>query len=187
MKVVVFDLDDTLVETRSWFHEFLTVLGYPIPQTDSYHLEKHGIPEHVIQFALNEASFMLHAKPVPFIPTMLRFLRAAGYGVAFCTHRGYHHNAKQYTFDWFQNNHLRGYNDVHIIDALEYPCKLEYLDQIYEDYVLVDDHPKNLASKKGRVVVYDRPWNKERTAIRIQDLRQLPKALEYAWKSYQLS
>lgn len=182
MKVVVFDLDDTLVETRSWFNDFITMLGYPIPKTDSYHLDKHGIPEHVIQFALNEGAFMAHAKPVPFLQSTLSYLKAAGIQIAFCTHRGYHHKAADYTEAWFHINHLLGYMDnIHIIDALEYPCKLEYLDQHFDDYVLVDDHPKNTNSKRGKVIVYDRPWNQNILARRITDLRQLPKALEYAW------
>ena len=183
MKVVVFDLDDTLVETRQWFHGFLTILGYPIPNTDSYKLEEHGIPEHVIQFALSEASFMLQGKAVNFIHSTLAHLRAAGYVVAVCTHRAYHSKGEDFTNVWLHVNHLRDIDeqDIHVIDPAKHPCKLAYLDRLYSDYVLVDDNPANLRSDQGRVILYDRPWNRHHTHHRIKDLRELPKLLETLW------
>lgn len=174
---ILFDMDDTLVETRKWFLGFCAMIGYPVPETDAYHLET-VVPARLIDFALAEAPFMLHADPVPFIKSTIRSLEFAGHVVGFCTHRGYHPEGYARSVAQLKSIGISG--DLHCIDPLEYPCKLEYLDSVYaEPYVLVDDRPPNLASTHGKVIIYSRPWNKGLIGHRINDLRDLPRVLTY--------
>jgi 5'(3')-deoxyribonucleotidase len=176
VKVIVFDLDDTLFETRQWFIQFLNIMGYIVPDTNLYHLETL-VPAHLIEFALREAPFMVHARPAPHIHAIFSFLALRNYAVAFCTHRGYHPNGVEYSKTQLRNNGLQG--ELHCIDPKTYPCKLEYLDQIFEDYVLVDDRPSNLSSANGKVIIYSRPWNLDSDHhLRIENLTQLPRLLE---------
>lgn len=39
--VIVFDLDDTLFETREWFKKYLNVMWVACPQTDDYRIEEY--------------------------------------------------------------------------------------------------------------------------------------------------
>ena len=61
--VIVFDLDDTLFETREWFKKYLNVMGVAYPQTDDYHIEEYVDPA-LIKFALDQGSYMTEAEPV---------------------------------------------------------------------------------------------------------------------------
>lgn len=174
---ILFDLDDTLVETRQWFLSYCRMMGHPVPETDLYHLES-VIPAHIIDFALAEAPFMLDAKPVPFIHSTIAYLERAGHGIGFCTHRGYHPEGYERTVKQLASIGIGG--DLHCICPKTYPCKLEYLDKVIgEPYVLVDDRPPNITSEFGKVIIYTRPWNKNQIGHRIQDLRDLPRVLTY--------
>lgn len=87
--IIVFDLDDTLFETREWFEKYLNVMGVAYPQTDKFHIDEFVDPK-LIQFALDQGSFMTEAKPVEGAQHYINRLIAAGYTTGFCTHRGYH-------------------------------------------------------------------------------------------------
>ena len=177
--VIVFDLDDTLFETREWFKKYLNVMGIEYPQTDDYHIEKY-VDSGLIKFALDQGSFMTEAMPVKGAQHCINRLISAGYTTGFCTHRGYHPKAVGKTIQGFYKWDLmiEGFEGV-VLDPRVYPCKMKFLDTLHSKYVLVEDRPTAVRTAKGQVIIYDRPWNRNITnAPRIYGLDGLMPAIE---------
>lgn len=177
--VVVFDLDDTLFETREWFEKYLNVMGVAYPQTDKFHIDEFVDPK-LIQFALDQGSFMTEAKPVEGAQHYINRLIAAGYTTGYCTHRGYHPKAVWKTIQGLYKGDLmiEGFEGV-VLDPKVYPCKMKFLDTLHSKYVLIEDNPTVVRTAKGQVIIYDRPWNRTITnAPRIYGLDGLMPAIE---------
>lgn len=178
--VIVFDLDDTLFETSEWFKKYLNVMGgVACPQTDDYRIEEYVDPA-LIEFALNQGSYMTEAKPIKKAQHYINRLIAAGYTTGFCTHRGYHPKAGEKTvqslYKW--DLMIKGFEGV-VLDPRAYPCKMKFLDTLHSKYVLVEDEPTAVLTAKGQVIIYDRPWNRNITnAPRICGLDGLMPAIE---------
>ena len=177
--VIVFDLDDTLFETREWFEKYLNVMGVAYPQTDKFHIDEFVDPK-LIQFALDQGSFMTEAKPVEGAQHYINRLIAAGYTTGFCTHRGYHPKGGEKTIQGLYKWDLmiEGFEGV-VLDSKVYPCKMKFLDTLHSKYVLIEDKPTAVRTAKGQVIIYDRPWNRNITnAPRIYGLDGLMPAIE---------
>ena len=177
--VIVFDLDDTLFETREWFKKYLNVMGVAYPQTDKFHIDEFVDPK-LIQFALDQGSYMTEAKPVEGAQHYINRLIAAGYTTGFCTHRGYHPKAGEKTIQGLYKWDLmiEGFEGV-VLNPKVYPCKMKFLDTLHSKYVLVEDKPTAVRTAKGQVIIYDRPWNRNITnAPRIYGLDGLMPAIE---------
>ena len=177
--VIIFDLDDTLFETRNWFRKYFAVLGIEYPQTNDYFLDKHVDPK-VIKFALDHGSYMTEAEPVEGAAHYVNRLLSAGYDVHYATHRGYHGKAGELTIQsLYRHDLLKSGVDLIVIDPSQCPCKMKLLDEMFDKYVLVEDMPKGVRTCKGQTIIYDRPWNRTLTnAPRISGLGGLMSAIE---------
>lgn len=177
--VIVFDLDDTLFETREWFKKYFKVLGVEYPQTNEYYLDKFVDPK-VIKFALDHGAFMTEADPVEGAAHYINRLVTAGYHVHYATHRGYHEKADEFTIQsLYKHGLLKSGVDLIVIDPGLCPCKMRVLDEMFDKYVLVEDMPKGVRTCKGQTIIYDRPWNRSITNTpRISGLNGLMSAIE---------
>ena len=177
--VIVFDLDDTLFETRNWFRKYFTVLGIKYPQTNDYFLDKDVDPK-VIKFALDCGFYMTEAEPVEGAAHYVNRLLSAGYDVHYATHRGYHEKAGELTIQsLYRHDLLKSVVSLIVIDPSRCPCKMKVLDEMFDKYVLVEDMPKGVRTCKGQTIIYDRPWNRSITnAPRISGLDGLMSAIE---------
>ena len=176
---IVFDLDDTLFETRNWFRKYFAVLGIKYPQTNDYFLDKHVDPK-VIKFALDQGSYMTEAEPVEGAAHYVNRLLSAGYDVHYATHRGYHLEAGELTIQsLYRHDLLKSGVDLIVIDPSQCPCKMKLLDEMFDKYVFVEDMPTGVRTCKGQTIIYDRPWNRDITnAPRISGLDGLMSAIE---------
>lgn len=164
---IVFDLDDTLFDTRAEMVDCFAEFGHSVDHIKGY-ITKHNAPEDILLKVLSRAKFMTTGKLFEGAFDLLSRLVNSGEDVRVCTHRGYHPDGASFTHSQLLNhgilNTLIPESHVYCLDPADYKDKFAFLDSVLDaPYVLVDDHPamSGLNGLYGSLVVYDRPWNQE--------------------------
>jgi hypothetical protein len=164
---IVFDMDDTLFDTRAEMVACFAEFGHDLRNVPGY-VTKHNAPEEILVSVLGRARFMTTGKMFDGAFDLLKRLVHAGADVRICTHRGYHADGLKHThtqlFEHKILNTLIPEHHVYCLDPAQHKDKFAFLDaELKSPYVLIDDNP-DLSGDRGRygsLVVFDRPWNQE--------------------------
>ncbi len=158
---LVFDMDDTLVDTdASIYQELITHTAHcPILTDELTTWRELGLTtlqlsptllQVNIKNVLPSGTFMLGTIPSPLtactgaLHAFLDKQVELGRIPAICTHRGFHEKGRDYTHQWIETNNLSKYfaeEHIHVINPREHGNKLTYLEKHYSDFRLVDDNP----------------------------------------------
>lgn len=160
IKDIVVDLDDTAFATYPYFDQQLKSRG--VDCLGHYITAKNGGP-HFLEM-LNNAEFMLHVPLRPFVANTLDLVRALGYRLHVCTHRGYHLAGREFTETSLADNGLDSLTEsLHVIDPKVHNDKLIYLRNYFghDRFILVDDKPIFDSSKPlpQNVLLQTQFWN----------------------------
>lgn len=171
MPMIVLDLDDSLFETeKAMTHWINHTLGVPLVWKNRLsRTDPNEAP--YLEKVLENGEFMKHAEWRPGyeqVPALITDVRSFNPNVnfMFCTHRGYHPNAPEFTKYQFERLGLE--LEGVFLDYDAYPCKKAYLDELLgNDYYLFDDNPHWGGSKEEkveRIYLMDQIWNQSETA-----------------------
>lgn len=162
------DLDDTLIRTHEELVRLVKVnTGYEFKGKGFITIEN---TQGHLRPILEEAKFMLTAKPnIDFIYQLqnLKDVYKDKLSIGFCTHRGYHPKAIEYTEKMFRQ--LEMLFDLSFLEVKSFLCpfkhpnKVKALETNYDNFILIDDNPKfkeEESSTDPRVMIYTKEWNK---------------------------
>ncbi len=162
---VFFDLDDTLFNTHAEFRKYLLEdYGFVAPEDQYLTLANTG---GLIQHILNHPQFMLTTEPCV---SKLKLLDSIKHNfgdkvtINFCTHRGYHPEAENYTARSLKVHQLEFDKQV-FLDPYKIPDKMRYLRETFvtSNLMLIDDNPffdKDFKGYDKDTYLIDKPWNK---------------------------
>lgn len=179
--ILVFDIDDTVVETHSQLSKILTRRGIDVSHGQYLTSENTGgvLPELLD----NPVCFMLNSQVADGVVEILEWLtHVRGFEVAFCTHRGYHLDGRKLTEEFLEQEGI-DFESLFVLDPAKHPCKIDFLDAVYGKgkYILIDDRPNfsNEYEPQENLILRDRPWNQTVKARRFSSFHDLPNELSY--------
>lgn len=166
MKIFVFDLDDTLLDTWGTLKKLLKEkFDFDLPEEIGF-ITPENTNGHATEL-LESAEFMrlttLYEELIH-LPTWMDTLRKK-HGVKFvcCTHRGYHPDAQEHTQHVFDKLGITFDFEFFLCHTTE-PNKIDFLNEMLGvgNYALFDDNPDrhgNFALPRN-IYIIDKPWNK---------------------------
>lgn len=178
--ILVFDMDDTLVQTHDLMCTLLKRKGIP---TTEHYLTNENTSGKLQEILDNPETYMADVDFYDGVLETLDYLVAhQGHRIAICTHRGFHAQGRTLTQD-FLDSHDVPYQNLFVLDPNTHPCKMAFLDAVYGEgqYVLIDDRPNftNVYKPIPNLILHDKPWNTHIEAPRILKFEDLPNLLSY--------
>lgn len=182
---LVFDMDDTLVETYKIMSAVLTKLGVDVTHGQYFTPDNTDGKIHI----LLESPDLYMVNPViaeGAVETLSWLQHDRGHTLSICTHRGFHKEGRKLTQDFVERelgSEGIEFNNMFVLDPAKYPCKFGFLDAVYGsgNYIIIDDRPNftNEYTVTPNMILRDKPWNRHIDAPRFSSFKDLPTLLSY--------
>lgn len=177
IKHFFFDMDDTFTNTDRYLKEAIrnAIIKHEpqmLPLFELWLLDGKTmlqlpmkLKDYSYEYGLKDGGFMVNVEPSPLLAdrsafiSFLELLKEKGISCNIVTHRGWHPKGLIFTKEWIDRQGLSKYFDnIVILDSTTNPSKTDYLEQHYQDFIILDDNPlHNLHiehPKDDRLLIY---------------------------------